>query len=356
MKIGIVNDTSMMVEVLRRVIAETGRHELIWIARNGEEAVQMCAWQLPDVVLMDLLMPKMDGVEATRRIMQETPCQILIVTSDMGGSAAKIYEALGHGALDATQTPALTGAAGKRDAAALVEKIDNLGRLPHEALPLPPPHRTAAAGPAPMTAAAAVPAAYDGSVPLVAMGASAGGPAALAEILRAIPRDFGAAMVIVQHIDAAFAPGMAEWLRQQAHIPVRLAEEGDQPQRGQVLLAGSNKHLVFRGASTLGYAAGTPSDVYRPSIDMFFNSVVRHWPNKAVGVLLTGMGRDGAVGLKAMREHGFHTIAQNQASCAVYGMPKAAVALNAAVEVLPVTGIAARLQFLLAGTTRRNKE
>lgn len=341
MRIGIVNDTPMMVEVLRRVIAETGRHELIWIARDGEEAVQMCAWQLPDVVLMDLLMPRMDGVEATRRIMHGTPCPILIVTSDMGTSTAKIYEALGHGALDATQTPALIGAAGKRDAAALIEKIDNLGLLPPEAVA--PPVRLRVGPPVvPLSIGSAA------AVPLVAVGASAGGPAALAQMLRAVPPDFGAALVIVQHIDAAFAQGMADWLGMQARIPVRLAEEGDSPKPGQVLLAGNNKHLVFRSGGVLGYVAGAASDVYRPSVDMFFHSVVKHWPSPAVGVLLTGMGRDGAAGLKAMREHGSHTIAQDQASCAVYGMPKAAVALNAAVEVLPVSGIAARLQGLLA--------
>jgi two-component system chemotaxis response regulator CheB/two-component system response regulator WspF len=332
----------MMVEVLRRVIAETGRHELIWIARDGEQAVQMCAWQLPDVVLMDLLMPKMDGVEATRRIMLATPCPILVVTSDMGTSTAKIYEALGHGALDATQTPALIGAAGKRDAAALIEKIDNLGLLPPEAVA--PPVRTR---PAPPPVQARI-TPHASTAPLIAVGASAGGPAALAQLLRAIPADFSAALVIVQHIDAAFAQGMADWLGMQARIPVRLAEEGDLPQGGQVLLAGNNRHLVFRGGGALGYVAGAASDVYRPSVDMFFHSVVKHWSGSSVGVLLTGMGRDGAAGLKAMREHGSHTIAQDQASCAVYGMPKAAVALNAAVEVLPVAAIAARLQALLA--------
>ncbi|ALU90204.1 protein-glutamate methylesterase protein [Herbaspirillum rubrisubalbicans M1] len=338
MKIGIVNDTPMMVEVLRRVIAESGRHELIWIARDGEQAVQMCAWQLPDVVLMDLLMPKMDGVEATRIIMQETPCAILVVTSDMDTSVAKIYEAMGHGALDATQTPALIGAAGKRDAAALIEKIDNLGRLSPEEM----------SAPVRPCLAALIPAGQEDLAPLVAIGASAGGPAALATLLKQVPREFSGSIVIVQHIDASFAAGMAQWLQQQSTLRVRLAIEGDLPRRGEVLLAGSNRHLVFKEGSRLGYRDGAPADVYRPSVDAFFHSIVRHWQGHATGVLLTGMGRDGAAGLKALRDNGYHTLAQDQKSCAVYGMPKAAVALGAAVEVLPVSAMAARLQALLA--------
>ncbi len=338
MKIGIVNDTPMMVEVLRRVIAESGRHELIWIARDGEQAVQMCAWQLPDVVLMDLLMPKMDGAEATRRIMQETPCPILIVTSDMDSSASKLYDAMGYGALDATQTPALVGAAGRRDAAALIEKIDNLGLL------LPELAATGARPAAPSARASA-----SELAPLVAVGASAGGPAALATILQQIPAGFAGAMVIVQHIDAAFAPGMAQWLQQQSVLKVRVAAEGDLPQRGEVLLAGSNQHLVFKEGARLGYVQGNANDIYRPSVDAFFHSIVRRWPARAVALLLTGMGRDGAIGLKDLRDNGYHTIAQDQKSCAVYGMPKAAVALDAAVEVLPVTGMAARLQAILTG-------
>ena len=185
--------------------------------------------------------------------------------------------------------------------------------------------------------------------PLVAIGASAGGPAALSTLLKQVPREFPGSIVIVQHIDAAFAPGMAQWLQQQSVLRVRLAVEGDLPRRGEVLLAGSNHHLVFKEGSRLAYVEGAPTDVYRPSVDAFFHSIVRHWDGKATGVLLTGMGRDGAAGLKALRDNGYHTLAQDQKSCAVYGMPKAAVALNAAVDVLPVSAMAARLQALLAG-------
>ena len=115
------------------------------------------------------------------------------------------------------------------------------------------------------------------------------------------------------------------------------------------MLFRSNHHLVFKEGSRLAYVEGAPTDVYRPSVDAFFHSIVRHWDGKATGVLLTGMGRDGAAGLKALRDNGYHTLAQDQKSCAVYGMPKAAVALNAAVDVLPVSAMAARLQALLAG-------
>jgi two-component system response regulator WspF len=120
MKIAIVNDLPMAVEVLRRVLAEWPEHQLIWVAQDGAQAVEMCAWQLPDIVLMDIFMPNVDGVEATRRIMQKTPCPILIITADIGACADKIYEAMGHGALDAVDMPALAGGALKQGAMALI--------------------------------------------------------------------------------------------------------------------------------------------------------------------------------------------------------------------------------------------
>lgn len=324
MKVGIVNDTPMMVEVLRRVVAESQRHELIWVARDGAEAVQMCAWQLPDIVLMDLLMPNLDGVEATRQIMQRTPCPILIVTANMGSSAGKIYEALGAGALDAVQTPVLAGGDLRQNAAALIAKMERLSGVSTQVMPAPKAEPQAELE------------AADPSTGVVAIGASAGGPAMLAQLLSKLPADFPAALVIVQHIDVAFAPGLADWLQRESKLDVRLAREGDRPQRGQALLAGSDRHLVFRSGGALTYEAGKASDVYRPSIDVFFHSVVKHWRGSAAGVLLTGMGRDGALGLKAMRERGFYTVAQHQKGCAVYGMPKAAAEAGAATEMLSV--------------------
>jgi two-component system, chemotaxis family, response regulator WspF len=185
---------------------------------------------------------------------------------------------------------------------------------------------------------------------LVAIGSSAGGPPALAILLRGLPRSFPAAIVIVQHIDGRMAAGMAEWLGHQSALPVRVAVEGDHPTSGHVLIAATSDHLVLKSADRLGYTSEPRELVYRPSVDVFFQSVRRRWRASAVGVLLSGMGRDGAVGLKALRDHGCHTIAQDEASSAVYGMPKAAAAISAAVDVLPMDHIAARLIAVCAGT------
>jgi two-component system, chemotaxis family, response regulator WspF len=184
-------------------------------------------------------------------------------------------------------------------------------------------------------------------VRLVAIGASAGGPAALSSLLSALPKDFPAAVVVVQHMDERMAAGMAEWLGQQSPMPVRVASEGDRPIVGSVLIAATNDHLVLKAQDRLGYTADPVSCVYRPSIDAFFGSVNRFWQGDAVGVLLTGMGRDGAQGLKALRDKGRHTIAQDEESSAVYGMPKAAAKLEAAVDILPLLRIAPRLVTLV---------
>lgn len=331
MKIAIVNDMPMAVEALRRAIAFEPAHQVVWVAANGAEAVERCAQLTPDLILMDLIMPVMDGVEATRQIMAATPCAIVIVTVDRQQNVHRVFEAMGYGALDVVDTPAL-GAGNPRDAAApLLRKILNIDWLIGQ--------RDSRVRTVAMPLRASVQ-----RQGLVAIGSSAGGPAALEVLLKGLPASFPAAVVLVQHVDQVFAAGMAEWLASASGLPVRLARDGEPPERGTVLLAGTNHHIRLLKNGNLAYTAEPVNEIYRPSIDVFFESVASYWSGDAVGVLLTGMGRDGAQGLKLMRQQGFLTIAQDQHSCAVYGMPKAAAAIDAAVEIRPLEKIASRLR------------
>jgi two-component system response regulator WspF len=185
-------------------------------------------------------------------------------------------------------------------------------------------------------------------VPLILLGASTGGPKVLAQILAALPRNCPACVIIVQHVDSAFAPGLATWLGQQSRMPVQLAPVGQEPRAGCVFLAQTGDHLILTPTRRLAYTPEPRDQCFRPSVDVFFNSVARHWNQPGVGVLLTGMGRDGAEGLLALRRAGWHTIAQDQATSTVYGMPKAAAELGAAVQVLTPAEIASNLVTRLA--------
>lgn len=333
MRIGIVNDMMIAAEAMRRVLALAPRHELAWIAHDGAEAVEMCLRDRPDLILMDLIMPRLNGIEATRLIMAQSPCAILIVTADVEANASRVFAAMGEGALDAVDTPLLSSGDPERSGRALLAKIDAIARLVGDKNTVT---RLPATRPAPPS-----------SVPVVAIGASAGGPGALAAILADIPRSFPAAIVIVQHVDARFAPGLVSWLGQHCPLPVKLASEGDRAVPGTVLVAGTDDHLVFKSRALLGYTSNPVEHIYRPSIDVFFNSVGQVCSGPVIGVLLTGMGSDGAQGLKALRGLGHHTIAQDQATSAVYGMPKAAATIAAATDILPLNRIASRLTELL---------
>jgi two-component system response regulator WspF len=286
---------------------------------------------------MDLIMPEMDGVEATRHIMARTPCAIMVVTADVDRHASSVFAALHAGALDAVSTPVLNEVLSENVPHPLLTKIDTIARLVDE--PQPPGSLLPDRGQSRSSAVCAD--------RLVAIGASAGGPQALTRILSALPEDFPAAVVVVQHVDAGFAPGLAQWLSKHTRLPVRVAREGDRPQAGTVLVAGQNDHLVFTSPTRLGYTR-TPTDgFHRPSIDVFFKSIQRHWHGDVVGVLLTGMGRDGVDGLKSLRTSGSLTIAQDEATSVVYGMPRAAVESQAAAETLPLEEIGPRLMKLL---------
>jgi len=338
MRIAIVNDLTIGVEAIRRVLVGAG-HDVAWVARNGLDAVKKCAADVPDLILMDLMMPVLSGTEAIRRIMAETPCPILVVTATGEEHRDRVFEALGAGALDVVKTPAV-GGADSGGAILLLEKIESVMRLAQlSGQTQQIPSLSRASRPPP-------------SFPLVAIGASAGGPNALMAILQRLPSNFESAIVIVQHLDPQFLPGLAQWLNQSSGVPVKLAQTNDVPAAGTALIAGEADHLILMESGRLGYTPDPVENVYRPSVDVFFDSVVKNWRGPVTGILLTGMGRDGAKGLRLLRENGHHTIAQDKATSAVYGMPKAAAALDAAVEILPLD----RIPLALTKLPLRNPE
>ncbi|HYC93191.1 MAG TPA: chemotaxis-specific protein-glutamate methyltransferase CheB [Thermoanaerobaculia bacterium] len=324
MRIGIVNNDRAVADSLQRIIATQPELQTAWVASDGEDAVRLCAADKPDLVLMDLAMRRVDGIEATRRIMAATPCAILIVTPTVDGDAALVFRAMGHGALDAVNTP--VSGAGEE---ALLAKIRTIGRLVN-------PRRSARTT---LPRIPAIGAAPPPAPPLVVIGSSTGGPKALAEILSSMSGPPRAAVVVVQHVDEQFASGLASWLTREARFPVRTILEGDRPQVGEVAIAESNDHLVLADDLSFRYVREPAELPYRPSVDVFFKNVAQVWPSPGIAVLLTGMGSDGGQGMLALRRKGWHTIAQDRATSVIYGMPKAAVDLDAAVQVLPLDEI-----------------
>jgi chemotaxis response regulator CheB len=305
-RVGIVNDLRIAVEALKRALAAMPDAAVAWVAEDGRQAVDRCREDPPDVVLMDMIMPVMDGVEATRRIMAATPCPILVVTATVEGNASKVFEALGAGALDAVATPVL-GADGRVvNADALIRKIRAVALL--------------AGSTGVQEAAAATPASSTAAMPqpsMLAIGSSTGGPFALSVVLKALPRPAPWPIVVVQHVDESFAAGLASWLSSETGHLVEIIPPGQAPQPGKVHLAATGDHLLMGAGGRLRYSGAAPG----------------------VAVVLTGMGRDGALGMSRLRTAGWHTIAQDQATSVVWGMPGACVELGAAVQTLPLSEI-----------------
>jgi two-component system response regulator WspF len=345
MRIAIVNDVPMAVEALRRVVTGGPDYQIAWVAADGEEAVRKCAADVPDLILMDLIMPRMDGVEASRIIMRDSPCAILVVTATVGGNSSKVFEAMGWGALDAVNTPGLEPSGEPQRGSDLLAKIAIIGKLLGKSSGQFPNLRIADA-----VETDSLP-----GFPLIAIGASTGGPAALGRILADLPASLNAAITIVQHVDELFAPGLASWLAREASRDVRIIQPGDRPDPAVVQIASTNGHLLLTPELTYTYSDKPVNYSYRPSVDVFFHTVASYWPVTAAGVLLTGMGGDGARGLLAMRQAGWHTIAQDRDTSIVYGMPKAAAKIDAAVEILPLDRIAGAMARAAAAPLARKK-
>ncbi len=339
MRIGIVNDLALAVEALRRAVLSVPGQEVAWIARDGQEAVKRCAADRPDVVLMDLIMPVMDGVEATRRIMRDSPCPILLVTATVTGNFTRVYEAMGCGALDAVNTPVLDSAGAVAGHADLLRKINMVAASRRSALRVDPPT------PLRMPRADNQ---GEQAFQLVAIGSSTGGPQALGDVLSALPAGVPAAIVIVQHIAQDFAGGLAAWLGQRSKLPVSLVTPGMRVEPGRVYLAGTNDHLVLKPPRSFDYTPKPEDNPMRPSVDVFFNSLAENWVRPGIAAVLTGMGRDGAAGLLRLKQRGWHTIAQDAASCVVSGMPVAAAQAGGARVVLPLREIGPAIAQRLA--------
>ena len=330
MRVAIVNDLALAREVLRRLVLSVPGYSIAWTAGDGVEAVQKTAADRPDVILMDLVMPIVDGVEATRRIMTDNPCPILLVTSSVSSNFSKVYEAMGYGGLDAVNTPTLDRDGKVCDGEGLLARLANLTKVSR-------------APSSPLVAPSAVVRSSGQGLPLVALGASTGGPAALARIVEAFPADFAAAVVIVQHIGVDFVSSLAAWLQGRTCLGVRLARTGDMPTVGEILIAAGDDHLVLGHDGRLAYRDDPKEYPYRPSVDVFFASLAALWPKPGVAALLTGMGADGARGLLQLRQAGWLTLAQDRDTSVVYGMPQAAAQMEAACHILPLQDLASTI-------------
>ena len=344
MRVAIVNDLRMATEALRRIVEMQDGLELAWTAMDGREAVEKTGEDLPDLILMDLVMPEMDGETATRIIMEEHPCPILVVTASVTGNARRVVKAMAAGAIDAIETPTF-GLDGRFSGdGPLLDRIDRLMRDPagfREVVSTSRPHAT------PTGSVSSSP--RRPSIMLI--GASTGGPQAIRTVISALPRPLSIPVVVVQHIDHQFVGGLVHWLQEvTGHTVVESAPGAIEP--GVVVVASTNEHLVL---SDRGYAhrPDTEDRLHRPSVDELFASAAET-SHHGIAVLLTGMGTDGAVGLERLRAAGWHTIAQDEASSAVWGMPAAAIRAGAAVETLPLDEIGPRVASRLGvpGDTR----
>jgi len=324
-RILLADDSLLIRTVLRDALNAGGEMTVVGEAANGADAVALSRALKPDIIIMDILMPLMDGLEATETIMAQNPTPILILSSTVDEKDVKLaFTAIKKGALDVMEKPAISGAGSQAEFfARLREKILLLARIKvirHTQRP---------------DRLKSIPPAKSATRNILAIGASTGGPKAVMSIIKTLPQDFSGAIFIVQHISSGFAKGFAHWLDLESHIPVRLAETGDVPTVGTALVAPTDCQMILENGG-VKIVDAPAVNCCRPSIDVFFESLALRRGGDSVGLLLTGMGRDGAHGLLQLKEHGALTIAQNEESCVVFGMPKAAIALNAADEVLPL--------------------
>lgn len=353
-RILIVDDSDLVRNILAEIFASDPQLQVVGEARNGREAVAMTESLKPDLITMDIQMPEMDGFAATEHIMAYTPKPILILSSAVDKNEQySSMRAIALGALDVMAKPDISAGGIHSVAAELIRKVKllshitvishirgKLKRTPAPPEPAPPP---APGRPRPLWRA---PLASKYNV--VAVGASTGGPSALERLLCLLPADLPAGIVVVQHITRGFIGSLTDWLNSKMHLRAKVAEDGETVRRGMVYFAPDDVQMEIDAACRIRlFPELPPWGEHKPAVNHLFRSLSANIGPRAIGVILTGMGDDGAEGLKLMRKSGSYTIAQDQHTCLIYGMPRAAVECGAAQKVLPLDAIADELLIQL---------
>jgi Chemotaxis response regulator containing a CheY-like receiver domain and a methylesterase domain len=341
----IVDDSASSRLLLRHILTSDTRFAVLGEVGSGGEALAFLRQRHPDVVVMDIHMPGMDGYETTRQIMQTHPVPIVICTGVPGpDEVADKFRALEAGALALVLKPAGPGhpqhaetAAKLVETVALMSEIRVVKRWPRERV---------LRSPTPIPRPASRPAE---PIEVIAIGTSTGGPPVLQTILASLPAHLPAPVLIVQHISAGFLPGLVEWLAQSSTLPVRIATHGESLQPGHVYLAPDGYHMGIGSSRQIALSRSEPENGLRPSVSFLFRSVASVCGARSIAVLLTGMGRDGAQQLKELKDLGAVTIAQDAETSVVHGMPGEAIRLGAANYILPPERIAIVVTSLTLG-------
>jgi two-component system chemotaxis response regulator CheB len=343
----VVDDSPTVRSILRAMLATEPDISIVGEAVNGVEAVDKTERLRPDIILMDIRMPRMDGYEATEQIMATCPTPIIVFSSLTRAEEARVSIAmLAVGALDVMVKPDLSDPVSVAECAKVlrtkVRVASRVAVVRHiKRRPLPGAQSASGVEPAPGLR-------YD----LLAIGSSTGGPAVLREILSHLPVSYPLPVMLVQHITVGFSDGFIEWLQQYVPLKLRLAKGRDRAEPGTILMAPEGRQMTVLPDRSVVALSEVPIGVHLPSVDALFNSVADSFGARSIGVILTGMGADGVDGLLRIRQSGGITIAQDQASCTVFGMPGEAVRRGAASEVLPPDRIKVRLRELAGGDAR----
>jgi two-component system chemotaxis response regulator CheB len=345
----VVDDSPTVRSIIRAMLGTEQDITIVGEAVNGVEAIDKAERLRPDLILMDIRMPRMDGFEATEQIMATCPTPIIVFSSLTRAEEARVSIAmLAVGALDVMAKPDLADPASVAECAKVlrtkvrvasgVAVVRHIKRRPLSGVNV--------------NAGVDVPATARFDV--LAIGSSTGGPAVLREILSRLPSTFPLPVLLVQHITVGFSDGFIEWLQQHIPLKLRLAQPRDRAIPGTVLMAPEGRQMTINADRSVTATSTVPVGVHLPSVDALFNSVAESFGPRAIGVILTGMGADGADGLLRIRQAGGLTIAQDQASCTVFGMPGEAVQRGAACETLPPDRISERLKELASGVKSPN--